>query len=153
MSLPEVKDTHYEDVEVGENIPSISIGPLSHTHFVFIASSHHDWYPGHHDVEYARKQGLPDIFMNATWQHALIQRLVCSWAGPNCIPRKIKYRMGMPIVRYETITVRGIITGKRVENGEHLADLDVWFDKEDGEGNVHEKITVGSAIVVLQSTG
>lgn len=46
----------------------------------------------------------------------------------------------MPIVRYETITVRGIITGKRVENGEHLADLDVWFDKEDGEGNVHEKL-------------
>lgn len=87
MSLPEVKDTHYEDVEVGENIPSISIGPLSHTHFVFIASSHHDWYPGHHDVEYARKQGLPDIFMNATWQHALIQRLVCSWADPTASPQ------------------------------------------------------------------
>lgn len=153
MQLPEVKDTYYEDVEVGVEIPAISIGPLSHTQFVFIASSHHDWYPAHHDVEYARKQNLPDIFMNATWQHSLIQRLLCGWAGPNSIPRKIKYRMGAPIVRHETITVRGVITGKRFKGGEHLVDLDVWFDKEDGEGKVKEKITAGSAIVVLQDKG
>lgn len=153
MQLPEVIDTYFEDVEVGKEIPSVSIGPLSHTQFIFIASSHHDWYPGHHDVEYARAQNLPDIFMNATWQHSLIQRLLCAWAGPNSIPRKIKYRMGAPIVRYEIITVRAVVTGKRIEDGEHLVDLDVWFDKKDAEGKIIEKITKGSAIVVLPGRG
>ena len=146
MQLPEVKDTYFEDVEVGQEIPAISIGPLSHTMFLFIASSHHDWYPGHHDVEYARDQGLPDIFMNATWQHSLLSRLLCAWAGPNSIPRRIKYRMGRPIVRHDTVKVRGVVTGKRVENGEHLVDLDVWLDKQDTE-----KCTTGNATVVLPS--
>lgn len=148
MQLPAVIDTYFEDVKVGDEIPSISIGPLSHTQFLFIASSHHDWYPGHHDVEYAREQGLPDIFMNATWQHGLLQRLVCGWAGPNCIPRKIKYRMGRPVVRYDTVTGKGVVAGKRIENGEHLVDLDIWLDKQDAE-----KVTTGSATVVLSSRG
>ncbi len=148
MQLPAVKDTYFEDVNVGEEIPSISIGPLSHTMFLFIASSHHDWYPGHHDVEYARDQGLPDIFMNATWQQALLARVLCEWAGANCLPRRIKYRMGRPIVRYDTVKARGVVTGKRVENGEHLVDLDVWLDKQDAE-----KVTTGNATVVLQSRG
>lgn len=148
MALPPVADTHYEDVQVGAEIPAISIGPLSHTKFLFIASSHHDWYPGHHDVEYARAQGLPDIFMNATWQHGLLQRVLCAWAGPNCIPRKIKYRMGRPVVRYDTVHARGRVTGKRIENGEHLVDLEVWLDKQDAE-----KVTTGSATVVLPSRG
>ena len=148
MQLPEVKDTYYEDVEIGDEISEISIGPLSHTQFLFIASSHHDWYPGHHDVEYAREQGLPDIFMNATWQHALLQRVLCAWAGPNCIPRRIKYRMGKPIVRHDQVWARGIVTGKRVENNEYLVDLDVWLDKQDAD-----KVTKGTATVVLQSKG
>ena len=148
MHLPPVRDTWYEDVRVGEEIPSISIGPLSHTQFLFIASSHHDWYPGHHDVEYARAQGLPDIFMNATWQHGMFQRLLCGWAGANALPRRIKYRMGRPVVRHDTVKARGVVTGKRIENGEHLVDLDIWLDKQDAD-----KVAVGSATVVLSSRG
>jgi len=146
MSLPEVQDTYYEDVSVGDKIPEINMGPLSHTKFLFIASSHHDWYPGHHDVEYARAQGLPDIFMNATWHHGLFQRLVCNWAGPNSIPRKIKYRMKRPVVRFDTVTVKGEVTGKRVEDGDHLVDLDVSIEKHDGT-----IANAGDATVVLLS--
>ncbi|MBV6416523.1 MAG: hypothetical protein CMLOHMNK_01117 [Steroidobacteraceae bacterium] len=148
MPLPPVVDTLYEDVRVGDRIPEIRIGPLSHTQFIFIASSHHDWYPGHHDVEYARAQGLPDIFMNATWQHGMFQRLLCAWAGPNSIPRRIKYRMGRPIVRFDTVHARGLVTGKRVENGEPLVDLDIWLDKQDAD-----KVATGNATVVLRARG
>ncbi len=147
MPLPAVKDTYYEDVKVGDEITSISIGPLTHTNFIFIASAHHDWYAGHHDVEYAHAQALPDIFMNATWQHSFLQRLVCDWGGPNCIPRRISYKMGNPIVRHDTVKARGIVTGKRIENGEHLVDMDIWLEKQG------EKVTQGSAAVVLQSRG
>jgi acyl dehydratase len=146
MPLPAVKDTYYEDVNVGDELPSISMGPLSHTKFLFVASSHHDWYPGHHDVEYARAQGLKDIFMNAVFHQSMLSRVICNWAGPNSIPRRIKYRMNRPIVRFDTITVRGKVTGKRIEGGEHLVDLDVWIDKQDVE-----KANSGSATVVLQS--
>ncbi len=153
MQLPEIKDTYYDDVEVGKEIPSISIGPLSHTNFLTIASSHHDWYLGHHDVEYARDPGLPDIFMNTTWQHGLFQRVLCAWGGANSIPRWIKIRMGRPIIRYETVITRATVTGKRVEDGENLVDLDIWMDKIDADGNTVEKITTGSATVVLPSKG
>ncbi|MCG3170970.1 MAG: hypothetical protein CALGDGBN_02541 [Pseudomonadales bacterium] len=144
MPLPPVIDTRYDEVEIGQEIPAIGIGPLSHTQFVFIASSHHDWYPAHHDVEYAREQGLPDIFMNATWQHGMFQRLLCAWAGPNAIPRRIAYRMGRPIVRFDTVHARGVVTGKRIENDLKMVDLDIWLDKQDAD-----KVTVGTAVVVL----
>lgn len=146
MQLPAVKDTYFEDVNTGDEIPTISIGPLTHTQFIFIASAHHDWYPAHHDVEYARDQGLPDIFMNATWQQALLTRALCEWAGINAIPRRVQYRMGRPIVRHDLIKVRGLVTGKRVENGEHLVDLDIWLEKQGAE-----KCTLGTATVVLMS--
>ncbi len=144
MPLPLVKDTYFEDVEVGQEISGFTIGPLSHTQFIFVPSSHHDWYPGHHDEEYARKQGLPDMFMNATWQHGLLQRLLANWGGPNSIPRRIKYRMVRPIVRGDTVTAHGLVTGKRVENGENLVDLDIWLEKQDVP-----KTTIGDATVVL----
>lgn len=57
--------------------------------------------------------------------------------------------MGRPIVRYETVTTRAVITGKRIEDGKNLVDLDIWMDKKDAEGNDVEKITTGSATVVL----
>ena len=41
-----------------------------------------------------------------------------------------------------------MVTGKRVENGEHLADLDIWLDKQDAD-----KVAVGTATVVLPSRG
>ncbi len=148
MPLPPVKETYFEDVEVGQEIPGFTIGPLTHTQFIFIPSSHHDWYPGHHDEEYARAQGLPDMFMNATWQHGLLQRLVCGWGGVSAVPRRIRYRMARPIVRGDTVTARGVVTGKRVENGEHLVELDIWLDKQDSE-----RATVGDATVVLPSRG
>ena len=40
------------------------------------------------------------------------------------------------------------MTGKRVENGEHLVDLDIWLDKQDAD-----KVAVGSATVVLAVRG
>ncbi|HND14610.1 MAG TPA: hypothetical protein PLN78_06505, partial [Pseudomonadales bacterium] len=71
-------------------------------------------------------------------------RLLCAWAGPNAIPRRIRYRMGRPIVRFDTVHARGVAAGKRIENGEKLIDLDIWLDKQDAD-----KVTVGTAVVVL----
>ena len=56
--------------------------------------------------------------------------------------------MGRPVVRYDTVTARGVVTGKRIEGGEHLVDLDIWLDKQDAE-----KVSSGSATVVLAPHG
>ena len=38
----------------------------------------------------------------------------------------------------------GVVTGKRVEGGEHLAECDIWTEKGSGE-----RTTRGSALVAL----
>jgi acyl dehydratase len=48
----------------------------------------------------------------------------------------------------DTLTLKGTVTGKRVEGGERLVELDIWM--ENGKG---EKTTPGQAMVALPSRG
>jgi hypothetical protein len=59
-------------------------------------------------------------------------------------PRKMK-TMTEPL-EGETWWCKGTITGKQVENGEHIVECNIWV--ENGKG---EKTTPGSAVVVLPS--
>ena len=52
MPLPPAKETYFEDVDVGQEIPSVSIGPLTHRDFIFVPSAHHIWYTGHFDEDF-----------------------------------------------------------------------------------------------------
>ena len=42
------------------------------------------------------------------------------------------------------VTCRGVITGKRQENGSNVVDLEVWTEDPDGQ-----KTTPGTAVVEL----
>ena len=142
MPLPPVKETYFEDVKVGQEIPTISIGPLTHHDFIFVPSAHHIWYIGHHDEDFARAQGMPDMFMHGFFYYGMLQRLLCGWGGASSVPRRIKYRIARPTVRGQLITGRGRVTSKRVEDGEHLVELDASLETQHGETNCRADATV-----------
>ena len=146
MPLPPVIETYFEDVEVGMKIPTISIGPLTMVDFVMVPSAHHIWYIGHFDEEYAKAQGMPDMFMHGFFYYGLMQRLLCNWGGASAIPRRIKYKLARPTVRGHLITGSGVVTSKRVENGEHLVELDIKLNTQHGETNC-----IADATLVLAS--
>ena len=73
-------------------------------------------------------------------------RLLHEWVGDEGRVRRFacQYR-GMDDVDKD-VTARGIITGKRTEDGQNLVDLDVWTEDPDGK-----KTTPGTAVVSLPS--
>jgi hypothetical protein len=46
----------------------------------------------------------------------------------------------------QDITCRGVVTGKRQEDGKNMVDLDIWTEKLNGE-----KTSPGRATVILPS--
>jgi len=57
-----------------------------------------DYMPVHHDRDYARAQGAPDIFMNILTTNGYVSRYVTDWAGPEAMLRSISIRLGGPAV-------------------------------------------------------
>ena len=66
-----------------------------------------DFMPVHHDRDYARKQGAPDVFMNILTTNGYVARYVTDWAGPNTDVRGIAIRLGAPAYPYDTLTFSG----------------------------------------------
>ena len=77
---------------------------------------------------------------------ALLGRLLDVWAGDGGRVRRVacSYR-GMDMIDKDVVC-RGVITGKRQENGSNVVDLEVWTEDPDGK-----KTTPGTAVVELPS--
>lgn len=132
MALPKVKQVYFDDVRVWEDLPSITRGPLNVTDLVLGASAFRDYYPGHHDQEFAKAQGAPDIFINTHFTLGLLHRVVEGWMGPEGFVRKMRFRMVAMNMPGDTIVGKGKVTGKYQQDGENLVEIDVWLENQRG---------------------
>ena len=70
-----------------------------------------DFYPVHHDHEFAVRSGSKDIFLNILTTTGLVQRYVTDWAGPEALVRSVAIRLGVPCYAGDTLTFSGQVTG------------------------------------------
>ena len=139
------KPRYWEDVTEAETLPGFSL-PLTMTRMVLQVSGTQDFYPVHHDHEFARQGGHQDVFINTGFIRALLCRLVADWAGDEGFVKKLGFQMRRPHLLGDTITVTGRVA-RRWRDGERGAvDLDVWIENpRDGVA------TPGRATVYLPS--
>jgi acyl dehydratase len=136
---------YFEDVSDGQEIPKI-VENCDSQRLVLWAAGSGDYYQIHYDKDFAQKTGLPDRIVHGALKHAMLGRLLHEWVGGEGRVRRFacQYR-GMDDVDKD-VTARGIVTGKRTEDGQHLVDLEVWTEDPDGK-----KTTPGTATVALPS--
>ena len=132
MAVPKINQVYFEDVKVWDDLPSTSRGPLSVTDLVLAASAVRDYYPGHHDQDFAKASGTPDIFINTHFTIGLLHRIVENWMGPNGFVKKLRFRMQAMNMVGDTVVGNGKITRKYQEDGENLIDVDVWLENQRG---------------------
>ena len=77
------------------------------TLIVATAVATRDFYPVHHDRDFAVRGGSKDIFLNILTTTGLVQRYVTDWAGPEAIVRSISIRLGAPCYAGDTLTFTG----------------------------------------------
>lgn len=142
----EPQQLYFEDVQEGQQI-ELRVTPTTQQLVQWAAASG-DFYQIHYDKDFAISTGLPGVIVHGALKHALLGRMLWEWiryAGR--IKRwAVSYR-GMDVPGQEMIC-RGRVTGKRVQDGQHLVDLEIWTENPQGQ-----RTTPGTATVILPSRG
>lgn len=134
---------YWEDVNEGGDVPSITI-PITETRLYQQVSGSQDFYPVHHDREFARSGGHPDVFVNTGFMQSCFNHLLCDYAGDDGWLRKFRMEMRRMNRPGDIMTFKGRVVRKYVnDQGEKCVDLDVWCE------NQHEGVTTPSAATVL----
>jgi hypothetical protein len=82
-----------------------------------------DFMPVHHDRDYARAQGAPDLFMNILTTTGYVTRYVTDWAGPRAVVRRLAIRLGGPAVPGLPLHFTGAVTDQRDVEGHHAIEV------------------------------
>jgi hypothetical protein len=144
----ERKQIFWENVEVRQEIPTGYSLKLDMTRMVLQVSGTQDYYAVHHDRDFARGQGVPDIFLNTGFLTVAAGRLLTDWIGVEGWLQKFKIEMRRMNLLDDIMRVKGKVTDKYIDGGKHYVEADVWCE------NDRDGITTRcKATVILPSAG
>ena len=129
----------WSDVREGEELKGFSLD-LTMTRMAAQVSGTQDFYPVHHDPEFARQAGHKDIFVNTAFIRGCLCRVVTDWMGADGFLRALGFQMRRPNFVGETIVVRGRVKKKSAAG---RVDLELWIE------NADEVTVPGTATVML----
>jgi len=135
------KERYWDEVEPGDTLPAITL-PLDSTAMVLQVSGSQDWSRIHHDIDFARDSGLPNIFYNTGWTTALLGRLLTDWMGPSAWVERIGFQMRGMNAQGSEVTAGGKVVDKRIEDGRALVDLEIHLTNSEYGMTTPGKATV-----------
>jgi acyl dehydratase len=91
-----------------------------------------DYYPVHHDEQFARDSGAEGLFFNTMFLQAFVGRAATEWFGNDAFLRRLVIGMRGSNYVGRTLTARGAVSAVRESNGCRLVDADVVLSTEDG---------------------
>lgn len=131
-AYPGIQQREWEDVLEGEAIPRLE-SEITLKRVIMDAAATWDYFPGHHNVDYARQQGQKTIYINTMMFQGLIDKVIIDWAGPETVLLRRKMTMQRSIYAGDTMYGEGKVVGKRVDDqGRHLVDLEVVIGNQEG---------------------
>ena len=114
-----------------------TVDEISYERVVMNASATWDYFPGHFDPEYAKRQGHPTIFVNTMHLAGFVDRIATDWAGPYSRVVRRKIALAGSIYAGDTMIGRGKVIGKRCNSSgsklQYLVDLEVSVFNQRGE--------------------
>jgi acyl dehydratase len=132
----------HDAVSVGEQRTQ-EFPTLTRTMFVKYAGASGDFNPMHHDDTIASQVGNPSVFGHGMLTMGLAARVVKDWFGAEAI-RRLQVRFAKQVWPGDVLTCTATVTGKREEGGEHLVDLDLTVENQNGD-----KAITGSATAAV----
>jgi acyl dehydratase len=123
----------WADINVGDEVTPLHVA-ITTTMIVAGAIASRDFMPVHHDRDYAKKQGSPNLFMNILTTNGYCVRFLTDWAGPEAMVKNLSIRLGVPCFPDDPLNFTGSVTGKREgSGGENF--VDVAFQGANSLGN------------------
>ena len=139
------KELWFEDVEAGDEIPPLTKKPNTVQLVQFLAVQWH-WHRVHFDRPFALSDGAPDVIVQGRLMGSFLAQMLTDWMGIEGTLRRIKYRALIMTTPADTLTCKGKVVKKYVQNENHCLDCEIWIENQRGEN-----VMSGSATVVLPS--
>ena len=133
--------TRFETLQVGQEIPAISKGPVTRQLLVEWCAAENDYYPLHYDERVAAAMKLPGTPIQGTYKYALMGLAVQRWLGTDGTMNQLSARYRGLNLEGEHITARGRISSI---DSDGRVTLEVWV-----EGASGERTTEGVAVVTF----
>jgi hydroxyacyl-ACP dehydratase HTD2-like protein with hotdog domain len=122
----------YEDVSVGEPMPTLSV-TVDETQMFFFSAATYNGHRIHYDKDWARTvEGYDDVLVQGPLQAALLARAIGDWIGGR--GRLVSFSVQNRAVAHpgEPLRFGGQVTAKRrTEDGAGLVDLDIAGRRDD----------------------
>lgn len=115
----------YDDVELGDLLPELTV-TVDETQMFFFSAATYNGHRIHYDKDWARGvEGYDDVLVQGPLQAALLARAITDWIGGR--GRLVNYSVQNRGVAFpgQSLTFGGTVTGKRVDAGHALVDLDI----------------------------
>ena len=136
---------YFEDVQVGDALPTLMKGPLQQIQLTRYAGASLDFNPIHQDEEFARAAGMGGVFAHGMLSMGFVAQALTDWAGAGTV-RKLGVRFAALVRLKDTVTCAGRVIAKSEKDDVHLVELDVWAENQRGE-----KVVTGKATLALPS--
>jgi acyl dehydratase len=139
-SAPALGGRVFEDVTVGEKLPSVKY-PLTVYRLVMAAGSNRDFNSIHHNTEYAQSTGAPEMYANTSFLLSSWERCVRDWMGPAGAVRAIRgFRMRSFNVVGDTMWVHAEVKETRIDDDAGIVEIAIRCENSTG-------VTVGPGVV------
>jgi len=117
-----------QGIVVGATIDRVEL-EITYRRMIINVAGSWDFYAGHHDRDYARQQGHPDVFANTSLFLSFADRVITDWSGPGTRIARRKLTMRLPVHPGDTIYGEGEVT--RVRDGRVDVQLTIGCDRGD----------------------
>lgn len=138
----------YEDVEVGQRMPELTVN-VDETQLFFFSAATYNGHRIHYDKDWARtEEGYDDVLVHGPLQAALLGRAIGDWIGGR--GRLVSFSVQNRAVAHpgQPLSFGGTVTGKRLsDEGVGLVDLEIAGRRGD------TVLTPGTATVELPRRG
>jgi len=135
---------YWEDVKEGEELPEVRLN-VTYRRVIMGVGATRDFFPGHHNPEYAKDQGVESIFLNTPIFEGIVDRLLTGWAGPGAWIRRRKIQIRGTVPAGSVISATGRVTKVYTEDNQHLVDVEVGVFRGD------HNVCPASATLILPS--
>ncbi len=154
---------YFEDVNVGDKLPTMVKGPMTVTGFIayaqgwgglYIRANKLNWqqihkHPGlgiknrfgipdcpervHWESEFAATVGAPEAYDYGPERFSWLTHHLTNWMGDDGFLRQTKAQIRRHNPVGDVLYIHGSVTGKRQEGGENIIDIEQHAENQDGE--------------------
>jgi acyl dehydratase len=118
-----VSSSHLGEAPISE-VPEV-VFPVTFTLCTLDTAATRDYFPGHHDPEYARSQGVPGAYPNTGFYCGLVDRVAVEWANFTVSVVSRELTMLKPAEIGQVLHTSGNVIDKRTENDRKVTDLEI----------------------------